>query len=202
LLCCLRQFCAHYDQADITDLALYVPTNIRPNQCAFKRRYPHSRSVVFFSSSVRSPLLWRATKVENFSSATADLRRRTPGPLRHRSMRRKQLGSFLLAAAVTSSVSAEQPFFPAQTPYPQAKLVRRQDCIPNFYSCADQGPAFNGVCCQNGQRCEPSSCHQVGINILTSVSRNCQVVLMRTTNQPAAQSSMLMARNTKFYCRR
>ncbi|KAK4449391.1 hypothetical protein QBC34DRAFT_404804 [Podospora aff. communis PSN243] len=68
-------------------------------------------------------------------------------------MRSKQLGNFLLAAAVTLPVAAEQAFFPVQTPHPQAKLVRRQDCIPNFYSCADQGPAFNGVCCQNGQRC-------------------------------------------------
>ncbi|KAK0656035.1 hypothetical protein B0T16DRAFT_26497 [Cercophora newfieldiana] len=69
-------------------------------------------------------------------------------------MRSKQLGSVFLAAALTSSVSAgQQPFFPVQTPPAQAKAVRRQDCIANFYSCADQGAAFNGVCCANGQRC-------------------------------------------------
>lgn len=67
-------------------------------------------------------------------------------------MRSIQLGSFLLAAILSSEVSGYQhPFFPVQTP--QAKVVRRQECLANFYSCADQGPAFNGVCCQNGQRC-------------------------------------------------
>ncbi|KAM7192007.1 hypothetical protein V8F33_008585 [Rhypophila sp. PSN 637] len=27
-------------------------------------------------------------------------------------------------------------------------------CIPNFYSCASQGNAFSGTCCQVGQKCE------------------------------------------------
>lgn len=69
------------------------------------------------------------------------------------SMRSNRLYSLLLAASLTSSVLAsQQSFFPVQTA--QAKVVRRQECIANFYSCADKGETFNGVCCQNGQKCE------------------------------------------------
>lgn len=57
----------------------------------------------------------------------------------------------LLVLAWTSAVCASvQPFRPVETATPVAK---RQACLANFFSCADQGAAFNGICCQNGQRC-------------------------------------------------
>ncbi|KAK0730586.1 hypothetical protein B0H67DRAFT_639070 [Lasiosphaeris hirsuta] len=57
----------------------------------------------------------------------------------------------LVALTLASSVFAiQQPFLPVETAHP---LVRRQGCIANFFSCADQGVAFSGVCCQNGQIC-------------------------------------------------
>ncbi|KAK4239452.1 hypothetical protein C8A03DRAFT_14149 [Achaetomium macrosporum] len=43
-----------------------------------------------------------------------------------------------------------QPFRPAET---AAAIAKRQECLANFFSCADQGAAFSNVCCQNGQRC-------------------------------------------------
>ncbi len=60
------------------------------------------------------------------------------------------------AAASQSPVQQGQPqqrpFRPVET---AAALHRRQQngCLANFYSCADQGSAFNGVCCQLGQSC-------------------------------------------------
>jgi hypothetical protein len=59
-----------------------------------------------------------------------------------------------LALACISTVCASlQPFRPVETA--PAAVAKRQaaGCLPNFYSCANQGPAFNGVCCQNGQLC-------------------------------------------------
>ncbi|KAL2255990.1 hypothetical protein VTK26DRAFT_2381 [Humicola hyalothermophila] len=57
----------------------------------------------------------------------------------------------LVSTAWVSTVCASlQPFLPAET---AGAIAKRQECIPNFYSCADQGDAFIGVCCQNGQRC-------------------------------------------------
>ncbi|VBB72779.1 Putative protein of unknown function [Podospora comata] len=73
------------------------------------------------------------------------------------------LSTLLLALAAACSVCANlQPFQPAETAAIVAK--RQQGCLSNFYSCANQGPAFNGVCCQNGQTCgldannEPACC--------------------------------------------
>ncbi|KAL2137063.1 hypothetical protein VTI74DRAFT_9669 [Chaetomium olivicolor] len=61
------------------------------------------------------------------------------------------LGALTLFLAWTSTVFASlQPFLPAETAAPVAK---RQACLADFFSCADQGAVFNGVCCQNGQRC-------------------------------------------------
>ncbi|KAK4144634.1 uncharacterized protein C8A04DRAFT_27570 [Dichotomopilus funicola] len=72
----------------------------------------------------------------------------------------------LTLAAWPSSVCArvQQPFQPVQTAAPAAvraavppahavAFAKRQECLTNFFSCADQGAVFNGVCCQNGQRC-------------------------------------------------
>jgi len=57
----------------------------------------------------------------------------------------------LLVLAWTSAVCASlQPFRPVETAAPVAK---RQACLANFFSCANQGAAFNSICCQNGQRC-------------------------------------------------
>ncbi|KAK4177668.1 hypothetical protein QBC36DRAFT_126752 [Triangularia setosa] len=71
--------------------------------------------------------------------------------------------TLLLTLTAASSVYANlQPFQPAETAAIVAK--RQQGCLSNFYSCANQGPAFNGVCCQNGQTCgldannEPACC--------------------------------------------
>lgn len=58
----------------------------------------------------------------------------------------------LLTLAWASAVRASlQPFQPVET---APALAKRQTCLANFYSCADQGgAAFNGVCCHNGQQC-------------------------------------------------
>jgi hypothetical protein len=56
---------------------------------------------------------------------------------------------FTLTWASTVCASL-QPFLPVET---AAAVAKRQACLSNFYSCADQGAAFNGICCQNGQRC-------------------------------------------------
>ncbi|KAK4245638.1 hypothetical protein C7999DRAFT_16178 [Corynascus novoguineensis] len=61
-------------------------------------------------------------------------------------------GCLLLVLAWASATSASmQPFQPVET---AATIARRQQsCLADFFSCADQGPAFDGTCCQNGQRC-------------------------------------------------
>ncbi|KAK0628142.1 hypothetical protein B0T17DRAFT_487771 [Bombardia bombarda] len=64
----------------------------------------------------------------------------------------------LLILAFATSVCAiqqRQPFQPVETAKPIAKRQssQGQGCIANFFSCADQGAVFNGVCCQTGQRC-------------------------------------------------
>ncbi len=50
-----------------------------------------------------------------------------------------------------AAAGRQQPFQPAET----AAVYRRQQsgCLTNFYSCANQGSAFNGVCCEIGQSC-------------------------------------------------
>jgi hypothetical protein len=61
-------------------------------------------------------------------------------------------GGLCLVLAWASAVCASvQPFRPVETAVPVAK--RQQSCLANFFSCADQGAVFAGVCCQNGQRC-------------------------------------------------
>jgi len=61
------------------------------------------------------------------------------------------MNTILLVIATASTVCASlQPFQPVQT---AAAIAKRQGCIANFYSCANQGAIFNGVCCQNGQTC-------------------------------------------------
>lgn len=52
------------------------------------------------------------------------------------------------ASAVCANL---QPFLPVETATPLAK--RQTSCLADFFSCADQGAVFNGVCCQTGQRC-------------------------------------------------
>ena len=58
----------------------------------------------------------------------------------------------LLAVLAWASVvrASLQPFRPVETAAPVAK---RQACLANFFSCADQGTPFSNVCCQQGQRC-------------------------------------------------
>ncbi|KAK4224605.1 hypothetical protein QBC38DRAFT_14432 [Podospora fimiseda] len=60
----------------------------------------------------------------------------------------------VIASASTVCASLYQPFQPVQTAAP-IELAKRQGggCIPNFFSCANQGAVFNGVCCANGQTC-------------------------------------------------
>ncbi|KAK4040513.1 hypothetical protein C8A01DRAFT_46146 [Parachaetomium inaequale] len=60
-------------------------------------------------------------------------------------------GLFLVLAWASAVCASVQPFRPVETAAPIAK--RQQSCLANFFSCADQGAAFAGVCCQNGQRC-------------------------------------------------
>ncbi|KAK3989208.1 hypothetical protein QBC44DRAFT_328207 [Cladorrhinum sp. PSN332] len=57
----------------------------------------------------------------------------------------------VIATATTVCASLNQPFQPVQTA--AAPIAKRQGCIPNFFSCANQGAVFNGVCCANGQTC-------------------------------------------------
>lgn len=57
--------------------------------------------------------------------------------------------SFALISAASVCASL-QPFLPAET---AAAVAKRQACLENFYSCANQGSEFNGICCQNDQRC-------------------------------------------------
>ncbi|KAH8788444.1 hypothetical protein F5883DRAFT_5389 [Diaporthe sp. PMI_573] len=88
-------------------------------------------------------------------------------------MRRRQLLSLplftisLLLTHTPAAVVAEpQPFFPAQTAtpteggrlraaHPVHELFARQTdgCISGTSSCANQGSAFSGICCAEGQRC-------------------------------------------------
>ncbi|KAK3394527.1 hypothetical protein B0H63DRAFT_517649 [Podospora didyma] len=69
----------------------------------------------------------------------------------------------LATASTTVYANQQQPFWPVQTAAP---LAKRQGCLANFFSCADLGPTFNGVCCQSGQRCavdasnNPACCPQ------------------------------------------
>lgn len=58
--------------------------------------------------------------------------------------------SLLVLTLASSAHASLQPFQPVET---AAAVARRQACLENFYSCANQGPAFGGVCCQNGQLC-------------------------------------------------
>ncbi|KAK4165836.1 hypothetical protein QBC43DRAFT_377869 [Cladorrhinum sp. PSN259] len=65
------------------------------------------------------------------------------------------MNTILLVLATASTVCASlQPFQPVQTAAPAA-LAKRQTggCIPNFFSCGNQGAVFNGICCANGQTC-------------------------------------------------
>lgn len=55
-----------------------------------------------------------------------------------------------LLAWVSVACASLQPFQPVET---AAVVAKRQACLANFFSCADQGAAFNSICCENGQRC-------------------------------------------------
>ncbi|KAL2168459.1 hypothetical protein VTG60DRAFT_7261 [Thermothelomyces hinnuleus] len=71
--------------------------------------------------------------------------------IKRRSHARSLGGLLLVLAWASATCSSMQPFQPVET---AAAIARRQQsCIANFFSCADQGPAFEGTCCQNGQRC-------------------------------------------------
>ncbi|KAK3906224.1 hypothetical protein C8A05DRAFT_40960 [Staphylotrichum tortipilum] len=62
-----------------------------------------------------------------------------------------RLLNLLLVLAWISAVHARlQPFQPVET---ATVVAKRQTCLANFFSCADQGAAFNNICCQNGQKC-------------------------------------------------
>lgn len=80
-----------------------------------------------------------------------------PAPPARMTIRRPPLAPtpssrLLLAVLAWASVvcASLQPFRPVETAAPVAK---RQACLANFYSCADQGASFNNICCQQGQRC-------------------------------------------------
>lgn len=86
-------------------------------------------------------------------------------------MRRRQLLSLplvtisLLLTHSPAALAQLQPFFPAETATPTAgrlraahpvqELFARQTngCIAGTNSCANQGSAFNGICCADGQTC-------------------------------------------------
>lgn len=72
----------------------------------------------------------------------------------------------LLLSHAPAAAAQLQPFFPAETAtpttggrlraaHPVHELFARQTdgCISGTSSCADQGSAFNGICCADGQRC-------------------------------------------------
>ncbi len=66
---------------------------------------------------------------------------RTPGGL---------LNLLLVLAWVSTAHAYMQPFQPVET---GAVVAKRQACLANFFSCANQGAAFSNICCQNGQKC-------------------------------------------------
>jgi hypothetical protein len=35
----------------------------------------------------------------------------------------------------------------------EARVEARDSCPANYFSCADQGSAFTGICCMTGQTC-------------------------------------------------
>ncbi|KAK1769890.1 hypothetical protein QBC33DRAFT_304040 [Phialemonium atrogriseum] len=73
------------------------------------------------------------------------------GTSRRQSLLRRAATVLLFAAPLPTVCAYQQPFQPAET---AGALARRQGgCLANFYSCADQGAAFNNICCQNGQVC-------------------------------------------------
>lgn len=92
------------------------------------------------------------------------MRRRHLLPTRLRSLA-LLFASFPSALALApASAPPPQPFLPAQTPTavrryhaaPVEAVFPRQTsagCISGTYSCADQGSAFSGICCANGQSC-------------------------------------------------
>lgn len=71
----------------------------------------------------------------------------------------------LLLTHSPAALAQLQPFFPAETATPTAgrlraahpvqELFARQTngCIAGTNSCANQGSAFNGICCADGQTC-------------------------------------------------
>ncbi|KAK0754077.1 hypothetical protein B0T18DRAFT_398445 [Schizothecium vesticola] len=68
------------------------------------------------------------------------------------SLARFGLAVALAALLVPQTHGLQQPFQPVET----ARVVQKRQgsgCLENFYSCAQYGAAFNGVCCQNGQTC-------------------------------------------------
>lgn len=104
-------------------------------------------------------------------------------------------GSLLLLVAAASSVCASlQPFRPVET---AAIVAKRQGCIANFYSCANQGAVFNGVCCQNGQACaldannSPACCPAGAICTGTAPASF-------VTPRPAAPTAVSFVPNTYF----
>lgn len=72
--------------------------------------------------------------------------------IKERRYGRNSGGLFLVLAWASVVCASLQPFQPVETAAPVAKR-QQSACLANFFSCADQGPAFDGVCCQNGQRC-------------------------------------------------
>lgn len=118
-------------------------------------------------------------------------------PLREQSSMRNKYPSpslpgtcsiFLCATALVSSVCAlQQPFQPVET---ARALVKRQGgCIPNYYSCANQGAVFGDTCCQNGQSCKDISAWLPVFSRYHILTTWTQAALMRTTTQRAAQAS-------------
>jgi len=69
------------------------------------------------------------------------------------SLARFGLAVALAAVLVPQTHGLQQPFQPVET----ARVVQKRQgsgCLEDFYSCAQYGAAFNGVCCQNGQTCK------------------------------------------------
>lgn len=124
-------------------------------------------AVLFLESleAILSPLLrdWPQDPVAGIYTRSwfiqqSDFRMSVKGRSRARS-----LGDLLLVLACASATCASmQPFQPVETAAPIAR--RQESCLADFFSCADQGPAFDGTCCRNGQRCaldennEPACC--------------------------------------------
>jgi hypothetical protein len=73
--------------------------------------------------------------------------------LRGAEIARMRVAFYHQAAALLSIAQSTSALYGADFTQYSSVAKRQVDCPVNYFSCEDQGPAFEGTCCQNGQRC-------------------------------------------------